>query len=155
MHLKPCATFLAASLAALCPVAASAQTCEGQPAANKLEIDIEGVKSSRGLMTASLYPGDPSQFLIKDGAKKVWSVPAASPVTHMCIWLKWGPGTYAFAVYHDENSNGRFDHNLFGAFEGFGFSNNPHTTFSAPRFDKAKFQTTGPVTTLHVRLRYP
>ncbi len=154
MHIaKP--TAVAALLTFLCPVLGHAQACEGEPGPYRLDIDVEGVHSSRGQMAGSLYPGDPSQFLIKDGAIKVWRVPAVSPVTHMCIWLKWGAGTYAFAVYHDANSNGKFDHNLLGAFEGFGFSNNPHTLFSAPSFSQVKFQTQGSRTTLHVRLRYP
>jgi len=134
---------------------AQAQACEGTPTGARLEVLIEGVHSDKGKMTASIYPGDRSQFLIKDGALKVWRVPAQAPVTRMCIWLKDGPGVYAFAVYHDANNNGRFDHNLLTGIEGFGFSNNPHTLFSAPSFDQAKF-TAGPgVTTLHVRLRYP
>jgi uncharacterized protein (DUF2141 family) len=134
---------------------ASVAACEGTPTAARLEVSIEGVRSSAGQMAGSIYPGDPSQFLIKDGALKVWRVPAEAGVTKMCVWLKNGPGVYAFAVYHDANDNGRWDHNLFRGIEGFGFSNNPHTFFSAPSFDQVKF-TAGPgVTTLHVRLRYP
>jgi len=156
MHLRYFVTALAAPLALLCPPAGHAQAaCQGQPGATRLNIDIEGVRSSRGLITGSLYPGDPSQFLIKDGAIKVWSVPATSPTTRMCIWLKWGPGTYAFAVYHDPDSSGHFHHNLLGRFDGFGFSDNPHMLFSAPKYDQVKFEVRGPETTLHVRLRYP
>jgi len=145
----------AVSLLAICPVLARAETCQGTPTTAKLEIVVDGVHSSKGLMTGSLYPGDRSQFLIKNGALKVWSVPAVSPATRMCIWLKNGPGTYAFAVYHDANSNGKWDHSLLGAIEGFGFSNNPRTLFSAPSYDQVKFQAAGASTTLHLRLRYP
>jgi uncharacterized protein (DUF2141 family) len=73
----------------------------------------------------------------------------------MCIWLPHGPGTYAFAVYHDANSNGKWDHALLHAIEGFGFSNNPRTLFSAPTYDEVKFRAGPGETTLHVRLRYP
>jgi uncharacterized protein (DUF2141 family) len=155
MTLCKSVTAWAALLSIICPTLSRAQTCYGEPAANRLDIEVEGVRSAKGLMTASLYPGEPTQFLIKNGAVKVWSVPATRPVTHMCIWLKWGPGTYAFAVYHDANSNGKWDHNLLGRIEGFGFSNNPYTLFSAPPFDRVKFEARGAVTTLHVRLRYP
>jgi uncharacterized protein (DUF2141 family) len=72
----------------------------------------------------------------------------------MCIWLR-GPGTYAFAVYHDANSNGKWDHKLLGGIEGFGFSNNPRTLLSAPSYDQVKFQAGPGETTLHLRLRYP
>jgi uncharacterized protein (DUF2141 family) len=135
--------------------AAHAEACEGTPTAARLEVLIEGVKSSAGHMAGSIYPGDPSQFLIKDGALKVWRVPAEAGVTRMCIWLKNGPGIYAFAVYHDANDNGRWDHNLLKGIEGYGFSDNPHILFSAPSFDEVKFRAGEGVTTLHVRLRYP
>ena len=134
---------------------ASAAPCQGDPTSAKLEITIDNVDQSQGLMTASLYPGDPTQFLIKNGALKVWSVPAEAPVTHMCIWLPKGPGVYAFAVFHDANSNGKWDHALLHKIEGFGFSNNPHTTFSAPSYESVKFHAGPGETVLHVRLRYP
>lgn len=151
---KAFSAFAAAMTVALA-AAAHAEACEGTPTGAQLEVIIEGVKSSAGHMTGSIYPGDPSQYLIKDGALKVWRVPAQAGETKMCIWLKNGPGTYAFAVYHDADDSGRFRHNLLTGFDGFGFSNNPHTLFSAPSFDQAKFKAGPGVTTLHVRLRYP
>jgi uncharacterized protein (DUF2141 family) len=149
------ATAAAASFVALSANAAHAESCQGQPTAAKLEVVIDGVRSNKGQITGSLYPGDKTQFLIKNGALKVWSVPAESPATHMCIWLKNGPGFYAFAVYHDANSNGKWDHSLLTGIEGFGFSRNPSVLFSAPSYESARFEAKGPVTTLHVRLRYP
>jgi uncharacterized protein (DUF2141 family) len=146
-----CAALLTLALSA----AAHADACEGTPTGARLEVLVEGVQSNDGKMTGSIYPGDAAQFLKKNGALKVWRVPAQAPVTRMCIWLKNGPGTYAFAVYHDANNNGRFDHNLLTGIEGFGFSNNPRTMFSAPPYDKVKFKAGEGVTTLHVRLRYP
>lgn len=151
---KPITACFGAMALALCG-AAHAQMCEGVPTTARLEVLIENVQSSAGEMTGSIYPGDRSQFLKKDGALKVWRVPAEAPVTKMCIWLKNGPGDYAFAVYHDANDNGRWDHNLLTGIEGFGFSNNPQTFLSAPHYDQVKFTAAAGVTTLHVRLRYP
>lgn len=49
--------------------------------------------------------------------------------------------TYAVAVYHDENSNGKMDKNMFGVpTEKYGFSNNARGTFSAPSFSEAAFE---------------
>ena len=144
----------AISLLALGPVLAHAAPCQGAPTATRLTIAIDNVSSSHGLMTGSLYPGDRSQFLVKDGALKVWSVPAAAPQTRMCIWLR-EPGTYAFAVYHDANANGRWDHHLLGGIEGVGFSNNPRLLFSKPTYDQVKFQAGPGETTLHLSLYYP
>jgi len=129
-----------------------AQDCEGTPGGAKLIIQVDGVRSTKGEMTASLYPGDKSQFLVANGALKVWRTSAQTPTTRMCIWLK-GPGTYAVAVYHDANSNQKWDHSLVGYFEDFGFSNNPTVLFSQPPYDKVKFQAHAGETTIHVRLR--
>ncbi len=145
-----------AALAALAlnPVCAQAAECQGAPSGAKLSLVVEGVRSNRGLMTASLYPEDKSQFLVKNGALKVWSVPAQAPATRMCIWLR-GPGTYAVAVYHDANSNRRLDIGMFGPTEAYGFTNNPRIMFAKPSFQSVKFQARPGETTMHVRLNNP
>ena len=135
------------------PFAASAQDCEGTPGAAKLSIVIEGVRSNKGLMTASLYPNDKSQFLAKDGALKVWRVPAQAPITAMCIWLK-APGTYGVAVYHDANANHKLDLGMLGPSEDYGFSRNPRILFSKPSLASVRFPATAAETTVHIRLNH-
>ena len=50
------------------------------------------------------------------------------------------PGTYALAVIHDQDSNGKLSSNAVGyPVEKFGFSNNPKVYFSPPSFEKAAF----------------
>jgi uncharacterized protein (DUF2141 family) len=50
-------------------------------------------------------------------------------------------GTYAVAIFQDNNGNGKLDENLFGApKEPFAFSNNVVPKFSTPGFDDCKFQ---------------
>jgi uncharacterized protein (DUF2141 family) len=137
----------------LIPVGGQAQDCQGAPNAAKISIVIEGVASSKGLMTASLYPGDKSQFLVKNGAVKVWSVPAEAPTTRMCIWRS--AGVYAVAVYHDANANQKFDVGMFGPTEAYGFSRNPRILFSKPSFDSVKFQVKAGETTVRTHLNRP
>ena len=146
---------LCAALAgmALAPMGVHAQDCQGAPGPAKISIVIEGVASNKGLMTASLYPGDKSQFLIKNGAVKVWSVPAVAPTTSTCIWR--APGVYALAVYHDANANHRFDIGMFGPTEAYGFSGNPRIFFSKPSFESVKFHVKAGETTVHIRLNHP
>lgn len=51
------------------------------------------------------------------------------------------PGSYAVAVYHDQNLNNQLDKNILGIpTESYGFSNNARGTFSAPSFSEAKVQ---------------
>lgn len=148
-------TAAALALAMTAPAAvAVADTCQGTPSAAKLVITVSGVREARGLMTASLYPDDKSQFLVKNGALKVWSVAAAAPATRLCIWLK-GAGTYALAVYQDLNSNHRFDVGSLGPKEPYGFSRNPRILFSKPALSAVRFPATAAVTSLTVRLNDP
>jgi uncharacterized protein (DUF2141 family) len=142
---------MAAIAFAATPLASRAADCEGAPSANKLSILIEGVRSSQGQMTASLYPDEKTQFLAKGGALKVWRVPVVAPVTAMCIWLK-APGIYGVAVYHDANANGKLDLGMLGPSEDYGFSRNPHILFSKPSLASVRFPAAGAETTIHVRL---
>lgn len=133
--------------------AAAAQECENTPTGTRLRIVIDNVRVAKGEMSASLYPGDPSQFLKKNGALKVWYDPTRAPSTTMCIWIP-GPGTYAVAVYQDNNNNHRWDHNLFKGIEPFGFSNDPSIGFSQPSFQSSKFHVKADETTIHIKLNY-
>lgn len=64
-------------------------------------------------------------------------------------------GRYAAVAIHDENSNMKLDRNFLGIpKEGFGFSNNPHVSFSAPAFQSAEMPVTCPATQLQIRLIY-
>jgi len=48
-------------------------------------------------------------------------------------------GSYAVAIFHDENSDGVCNTNFLGIpEEGYGFSNNIKPLLSAPTFDEAK-----------------
>ena len=53
-------------------------------------------------------------------------------------------GTYAIAVFHDTNSNGKLDKNFFRIpKEGYAFSNNASGTFGPPDFKDASFEFDG------------
>lgn len=50
-------------------------------------------------------------------------------------------GTYAIAIYHDENDNGKLDTNFIGIpKEGMGASNNAKAKLGPPKFEDAKFE---------------
>ena len=54
------------------------------------------------------------------------------------------PGTYALAVIHDENMDGKLDTNWLGApKEGYGFSNDAKAMLGPPSFSAARFQYDG------------
>ena len=145
---------LAWAFAAVSGAPVAAETCQGAPSAAKLVINVTGVRSPRGLMTASLYADDPGQFLVKNGALKVWWGPAAVPATRLCIWLK-SPGVYALAVYQDYDSSHHFAVGRLGPKEPYGFSRNPRILFSKPTLPAVRFLAKAGVTTLEIRLNNP
>lgn len=132
--------------------AATAQAaCEGAPTGHRLILNIYNMTSTRGNMTASLYPDIKSAFLVKDGALRVWRSPVTAPYTQMCIWIK-APATYAVAVYHDGNNNHKLDISLFGYSERVGFSNNPGVHFAQPSFESVRFRANPGDTILSIKL---
>ena len=54
-------------------------------------------------------------------------------------------GTYAVAIFHDTNSNGKLDKNLFGIpKESYAFSNNVYGALGLPpNFNEASFKVDG------------
>jgi len=148
----------AAALAGLLMVCAAspslADDCAGEPGPARLRVLVEGVRAGQGLMTATLYPDIQDRFLKANGQLAVWRVPAAAPVTVMCLRLP-APGRYALAVYDDVNLNGRFDHTTFAPREPYGFSNNPHPFFVLPSVRSVTFTAGTGDTILHIHLTYP
>ena len=65
------------------------------------------------------------------------------------------PGTYAVAVYHDENDNHHFDRTLLGLpAEGYGFSNNVKPLFGLPSFASVTFPVGPTQTRIGITLIY-
>ena len=78
-----------------------------------------------------------------------------APVTGTVEQKVYRPGTYAVAIYHDENGNKKFDKNFFGLpTEGFGFSNNPGILFGPPDHDEAAFEVGDTPVTVHIDVTY-
>lgn len=144
---------VAPALAAAFVAGGACAACEGVPSSAQLKIVVDNVRSAKGQVTSTLYANDDGKFLKSNGSLKVWRTAAVSPATTMCIWLP-GPGEYAVASYHDENSNGKWDHSRLGAIEGFGFSRNPTIFFSPPRLSASRFKAGEGETTIHIHLSY-
>jgi len=145
---------LAGLLMACVATPALADDCAGEPGPARLRVVVDGVRVPEGTMTATLYPDAQDKFLKANSQLAVWRVPAAAPVTTMCLRLP-APGRYALAIYDDLNLNGRFDHTTFAPREPYGFSDNPHPLFILPSVRSATFAAGPGDTTLHIRLIYP
>jgi uncharacterized protein (DUF2141 family) len=134
---------------------AAAQDCTGHPGPIRLNVTVSNVRSSDGLIAVTLYPDVRSRFLAHRGSLYVGRVPARAGITQVCIFLP-GPGTYAFAVYHDADANRHINRNAIGLpSEGYGFSNNAPAIFGLPSFSRVRLAIPRNNMTTAIRLRYP
>jgi uncharacterized protein (DUF2141 family) len=146
-------------LAATAPAAAARTTapagCTGPASATWIEVAIEGVRSSSGLVAITLYPDNPRKFLVRHGSLYVGRVPARAGTTDGCIYVP-EPGVYAIAIYHDEDGNQTFNRTGLGLpAEGYGFANNPSTLAGLPNFQSVRLSIPRAGLLTRVRMKYP
>lgn len=115
------------------PSAHAAPACIGPASEYWINLTVDHVRNGKGLITATLYPNEPKRFLVKNGSLYVANTPAVAGQTRFCLFVP-KPGTYAIAIYHDEDSSGTINRGgLFGIpSEAVGFSNNPAILFGPP-----------------------
>ena len=138
-------------------VTTTAEVSSPSPCSAKegLGVRVDGVRSGRGSLLVVLYGDNPEDFLKKGKRIARERVPAAAGVVQVCLPVR-RPGTYAIAVYHDENGNGRFDRAWTGIpREGFGVSNNPRPWLRAPTHQEAAFKFDHARPALDITLTYP
>ncbi len=123
------------------------------PAPGEVSATVTGLRSAKGQILACLtqiasrFPG-----CERDTSARTLIVPARSQVE-----LDFGmvpAGTYAIALVHDENGNGKLDKRLIIPAEGFGFSRNAPVRFGPPSFASAAFTVDGAQQHQAIRMRY-
>jgi uncharacterized protein (DUF2141 family) len=140
--------------AAAPPAELHSTPCAGSPSATRLFVDVDHVRTGRGVVAVTVFADDPKKFLVKLGSLYVGRARATVPVTHLCLHLP-RPGIYALAVYHDANSNGKFDRTALGLpAEGYGFSNNPDIWFGPPSFRAVRFTVARSGQRAGIRMKY-
>lgn len=107
-------------------------------AAATVDIAISNLRSEKGDVLVCLSK-NPKYFpdCTKDQSARKIKVAASNAGNVQIANVK--PGTYAVALVHDENSNGKMDLRLFLPREGFGFSRNPKIGMGPPKFKSAQF----------------
>ncbi len=113
---------------------------EAPPSGNKRElmVIVSGIQDIKGEMRIGLYtkendfpdPEDVNTYrYIEVNKKEIKAVFELERNT-----------TYAIAVHHDLNKDGKLNKNIFGKpTEPYGFSNNPNIWFRAPSFEECSF----------------
>jgi uncharacterized protein (DUF2141 family) len=145
-----CLAWFAVLVLATLPVIALAQaSCPG------IHVKILSIRNSAGNVACALFEssvGFSTEYLRY--ATNIMVIKIRETQAR-CDFLDIPPGTYALAVIHDENMNGKLDTNWLGLpKEGYGFSNDAKASLSAPAFSAASFPYNGQNLELTISLRY-
>jgi uncharacterized protein (DUF2141 family) len=120
-----------------------------------IHVKILNIRNSTGTVACALFEspdGFPGEYL--HFATNVMVIKIRKSQAR-CDFEDIPPGTYAMAVVHDENMNGKLDTNWLGMpTEGYGFSNNAKARLRAPAFSEASFKYDGRSVDLTMSLQY-
>ncbi len=112
-------------------------------AQHTLQVKVTNIGASKGNILLALFReanGFPSN---SKNALVLRELPAKKGTVQFEIG-NMAPGTYALAVFHDANADGKLNTNLLGIpKEDYGFSNKARPGFRAPTFQEAAFKITG------------
>lgn len=123
------------------------------PASSVVTVVATGLRNDKGQVVCALFASD-KHFPDGEHALKGDIVKVASR-RGTCRFAGVAPGTYAVALFHDENSDKVLNTFLGIPREGFGFSRNaPPSTFGPPKFAAAAFRVVKGDYTLAVSMRY-
>ena len=106
--------------------------------AAELAIEVRGVRSDAGRIYVAVHtPREGESFPYSDGTfAGTFQQAHAGDIRFVLRDLP--PGRYAVNAFHDENGNGDLDANVLGIpTEGYGFANDPPTSFGPPEFEEA------------------
>lgn len=139
-----CATLTSAPLSAEAPVERGVT----------VTITVSNMRNTDGVVRACMTT-DADRFPRCQGTagahSRVVNADSAATITFRNV----EPGTYAIALLHDENDNGRADRALgMMPTEGFGFSNDARVRMGPPRFDEAAITIGSSPFRQTIRMRY-
>lgn len=104
----------------------------------ELKVEVRGIPSAKGKILIGVY-NQANGFRDKSYAVASSEQPAR-PGNLVLSIPNLKPGTYALAVFHDENGNGVLDTNFLGIpTESYGFSNDARGRFGPPDFSACSF----------------
>lgn len=123
-------------------------------AAGEVTITVTDLRSAKGVVRACMTTKEEIfPRCIKDPASHRTVVPAGEVVTIRFTGV--APGSYAIALLHDENDNGKADRAL-GMMpkEGYGFSRDAKVRMGPPKFEDAVFDHGTAAQELTIAMRY-
>jgi uncharacterized protein (DUF2141 family) len=124
------------------------------PARSTLVVQIEGLRSDKGLAQVDLFrsregfPRKPERALRRIGVPIQGGRASA-------VFDDLDPGSYAVSVFHDEDGDGKVTTNWIGMpKEGLGASNNKKGGWGPPDFEEARFELRSARTEITISIRY-
>lgn len=103
----------------------------------EISLEIKNLNSNCGILKIGLYNSNIGFPMIGKAFRYIESKEISIKEYK---FDKISHGTYAIALFCDENQNGKLDTNFFGIpKEAYGFSNNPKV-FGKPTFEDANFE---------------
>jgi uncharacterized protein (DUF2141 family) len=118
-------------------------------------VNVLNIRNSTGTVACALFEspdGFPTDYLRV--ATNIMMIRVRKAQAR-CDFEAIPPGTYAIAVIHDENMNGKLDTNWLGfPVEGYGFSRGAQRFIGVPSFPAASFPYDGRNLDLTVTLHY-
>ena len=104
----------------------------------ELVIKILNIEENNGLIHFAIY--DKPEFFPENEGKKIGFKKKINELINDQVTITdLEESFYAVAIYHDKNSNNKFDTFLSIPQEKFGFSNDAKVFFGPPSFDEASF----------------
>ncbi len=120
---------------------------------SELHVEVSGFKNQNGQLCYSLFNRnkgfpDSEKDALQSGCVKITSTPIQLTFENL------QRGSYAVAVFHDENGDGVLNRGVLGIpTEAFGFSNNPVVKTEAPKFGQTFVIVAGSRTNIQIDLR--
>ena len=145
------AMLLAAALPAMGGAAPGGPASEARM---DVRVTVTDLRSREGEIRACMTPhADRFPSCRNDPAAYQLIVPASQAASLKFTGVR--PGTYAIALLHDENGNGKADRALgMVPREGFGFSHDAPVKMGPPTFDDAAFAVRDAPVRQTIRMRY-
>ena len=120
-----------------------------------LAIEVHGIRSDDGRLYVAVHPPE-SKATFPEGTGLIAAIQQRAHAGVLRFVLQdLPPGRYAVNAYHDENGNGELDTNFVGIpSEGYGFANDPNTSFGPADFDAAAVDVGDAAAVAAMTLRY-
>jgi uncharacterized protein (DUF2141 family) len=149
MGVRCVAWFTVLVFANLSAISFAQSSCSG------IHVEILDIRNSTGAVACALFEapeGFPTKY--RDSATNIMMIKVRDRQAR-CDFLDIPPGTYALAVIHDEDMDGKLDTDGVGLpTEGYGFSNDAIALMGAPSFGAASFAYNGRTLELTISLSY-